>query len=101
MKTYGGVDVRSHDFLSSALVRREWSASRPEELNCTHSIGDCVGPSTGLADMGKRKFLTLPLLELRPLCRPDRSYWLYILRYPGSTIIIIIIIINQRGHAVA
>jgi hypothetical protein len=29
MKTYGGVDVQSNVFLTSALVGGEWSASRP------------------------------------------------------------------------
>jgi hypothetical protein len=29
MKTYGGVDVQIHIFLTSALVGGEWSASRP------------------------------------------------------------------------
>jgi hypothetical protein len=28
-----------------------------------------VGPRTGLDDLGNRTFLTLPGLELRPLCR--------------------------------
>jgi hypothetical protein len=32
----------------------------------------------------KRKFLTLPGLELQSLCRPARSQSLYRLRYPGS-----------------
>jgi hypothetical protein len=32
---------------------------------------------------GKRKFLFLPGLELRPLRRPARSQSLYRLRYPG------------------
>jgi hypothetical protein len=32
----------------------------------------------------KRKFLTIPGLELRPLGRPARSQSLYRLRYPGS-----------------
>jgi hypothetical protein len=35
-------------------------------------------------DLEKRKFLTLPGLELRPLGRPARSQSLYRLRYPGS-----------------
>jgi hypothetical protein len=43
-----------------------------------------VGPRTGLNDMEKRKFLTLPGLELRPLVRPARSQSLYRLRYTGS-----------------
>jgi hypothetical protein len=43
-----------------------------------------VGPRAGLYDMEKRKFLTLPGLELRPLGRPARSQSLYRLRYPGS-----------------
>jgi hypothetical protein len=29
MKTYGGVDVQIHIFLTLALVGGEWSASRP------------------------------------------------------------------------
>jgi hypothetical protein len=29
MKAYGGVDVYIHILLTSALVRGEWSASRP------------------------------------------------------------------------
>jgi hypothetical protein len=32
-----------------------------------------VGPRAGLDDMEKRKFLTLPGLELRPLGSPARS----------------------------
>jgi hypothetical protein len=42
-----------------------------------------VGPRAGLDDVEKRKFLTLPGLELRPLARPARSQSLYRLRYPG------------------
>jgi hypothetical protein len=47
----------------------------------THWIGGSVGPRAGLDDMEKRKFLTLPGLELRPLGRPSRSQSLYRLRY--------------------
>jgi hypothetical protein len=43
-----------------------------------------VGPRVGLEDVEKRKFLTLPGLELRPLGRPARSQSLYRLSYPGS-----------------
>jgi hypothetical protein len=43
-----------------------------------------VGHRTGLDDVEKRKFLTLPGLELRPLCCPARSQSLYRLSYPGS-----------------
>jgi hypothetical protein len=40
MKTYVGVDVYIHIFLTSALVRDDWSATRhgrftPEELHAT------------------------------------------------------------------
>jgi hypothetical protein len=38
----------------------------------------------GLDNVEKRKFLTLPGLELRPLCRPARSQSLYRMSYPGS-----------------
>jgi hypothetical protein len=37
----------------------------------------------GLDDVEKRKFLTSPGLELRPLLQPARSQALYRLRYPG------------------
>jgi hypothetical protein len=43
-----------------------------------------VDPRAGLDHMEKRKFLTLPGLELRPLGRVARSQSLYRLRYPGS-----------------
>jgi hypothetical protein len=41
-----------------------------------------VGPRAGLDDIEKRKFLTLPGLELRPVGRPARNQSLYQLRYP-------------------
>jgi hypothetical protein len=43
-----------------------------------------VDPRAGLDYIEKRKFLTLPGLELLPLSRPARSQCLYRLRYPGS-----------------
>jgi hypothetical protein len=43
-----------------------------------------MGPRAGLDDVEKRKFLTLPGLELRPLGPLARSQSLYRLRYPGS-----------------
>jgi hypothetical protein len=43
-----------------------------------------VDPRAGLDDVEKRKFLPLPRLELRPLCRPARSQQLYRLSYFGS-----------------
>jgi hypothetical protein len=79
MKAYGGGDVEIHIFLNSALVWGQWSTSRPgrftprERAPGTHSIGGWVDPRTGLDDVEKRKFLTLPGLELRPLSRPARS----------------------------
>jgi hypothetical protein len=90
MKTYMGVDVQIHVFLTSALVGVEWSASRPgsftpgERAPGTHWIGGCVDPRAGLDDLEKREFLTLLGLELRPLSRSARSQSLYRLRYPGS-----------------
>jgi hypothetical protein len=50
----------------------------------THWIGGWVDPRAGLGDLEKRKFLTVPGLELRDLGRPARSQSLYRLRYPGS-----------------
>jgi hypothetical protein len=79
MKAYGGVDVQIHIFLTSALAGGEWSASRPgrftprERASGTHWIEGWVDPRAGVDDLEKRKFLTLPGLELRPLSRPARS----------------------------
>jgi hypothetical protein len=83
MMAYGGVDVYSHIFLTSALVGGEWSASRPvrftpgERAPGTHWIGGWVGPRAGLDDVEKRKFLTVPGLELRPLSRLAHRQSLY------------------------
>jgi hypothetical protein len=43
-----------------------------------------VGPRAGMDNVEKRKFLTLPGLELQPLGRPARSQSLYRLLNPGS-----------------
>jgi hypothetical protein len=51
----------------------------------THWIGGWVGLRVGLEDMEKRKFLTIPGVELQPLGRPARSQSLYRLSYPGSS----------------
>jgi hypothetical protein len=48
----------------------------------THWIWGWVDPRAGLDDVEKRKFLTIPRLELRPLGRPARSQSLYRLLYP-------------------
>jgi hypothetical protein len=78
MKAYGGVNVKIHIFLTSALVGCEWSASRPSRFTPdTHWIGGWVNPRAGLNDVEKRKFLTLPGLELRPLDLEARSQSLY------------------------
>jgi hypothetical protein len=90
MKTYGRVDVQFHIFLTSVLFGGEWSTSLPgrftpeERATGTHWIGGWVGRRAGLDDVEKRKFLTIPGLELRPLGRPARSQSLYRLSYAGS-----------------
>jgi hypothetical protein len=95
MKAYGGMDVQIRIFLTSALDGCEWSASRPGRFTPggrapgTHWIGGWVGPRAGLDYMEKRKFLTLPGLELRPLRRPARSQSLYRLSYSGSRTFVI------------
>jgi hypothetical protein len=71
MKAYGGVDIYIHIFLTSELAGGEWSVSRPgrftpgEGAPGPHWIGGWVDPRAGLDDVEKRKFLTLPGLELR------------------------------------
>jgi hypothetical protein len=52
------------------LVGGEWSASLPGRFTPgTHWIEGWVAPKIGLNDVGKRQFLPLPGLELRPLSR--------------------------------
>jgi hypothetical protein len=50
----------------------------------THWTGGLVDPKTGLDDMEKWKFLTLPGLKLQPLGPPVGNQPLYRLRYHGS-----------------
>jgi hypothetical protein len=95
MKAYGGVDVLIDIFLTFALAGGEWAASRPscftpgERAPGTHWIGGWVDPRAGVGDLEKRKFLTLPGLELQPLS-PAHSQSLYPLRYPGSTMLVVL-----------
>jgi hypothetical protein len=74
MKAYGGVSGQFHAPAALPLGKEPG----------THWIRGWVDPRAGLDDVEKRKFLTLPGLELRPLCRAARSQSLYRLRYPGS-----------------
>jgi hypothetical protein len=72
-----------HVFLTSVSVGGEWSASSPDRFPPgeifpgtapgTQWVEGSVGPRIGLGDMEKRTFLTLPGLELRPLCHRARS----------------------------
>jgi hypothetical protein len=90
MNTYGGGGYLDPHFLTSALVRGEWSASRHFRFTSGERdpgnlwIGGRVDPNSGLNNVEKRKFLTLTGLELRPLGRPARGQSLNRLRYPGS-----------------
>jgi hypothetical protein len=85
MKAYGGVGAQIHIFLISELVGGERSASRYWCFTLgTYWIGGWVDPRVGLEYVEKRKFLTLPGLELRPLGRPARSQSLYRVRYLES-----------------
>jgi hypothetical protein len=73
----GEVDVQIHIFLTSALIgggQLQAPAALPEgRAPGTHWIGGWVGPKACLDDVEKRKFLTLPELELRSLGRSARS----------------------------
>jgi hypothetical protein len=74
MKTYGGVDVYIHFFLTSGLVRGELSASRPcrftpgERAPDTHCIGGWVGPRAGLDDVEMRNVNTKSCLKITLQC---------------------------------
>jgi hypothetical protein len=54
-----------------------------ERATGTHRKGGWMGPTAGLDDVERTKFLTLPGLEFRPLGRPARRQALYRRRYPG------------------
>jgi hypothetical protein len=88
------VNIYIHIFLTSALAGGEWSASRPyrftpvERATGIHWIGSWLDPRASVDGVKKRKFLTVPWLELQPLGRPARSQSLYQLRYPGSYILL-------------
>jgi hypothetical protein len=87
MESYGGVGalVCFHSFLTSTLVRGEWSASDPghfipyEKAPVTHWIRGLVGPRNGM----EKKLLTILGLELRSLGRPARNQSIHPLRYHG------------------
>jgi hypothetical protein len=66
MKTYEGVDVYIHVFLTSALAG-EVSDQIHASAAGTHWIEVFMGPRAGLDDLERRKFLILPGLELRHL----------------------------------
>jgi hypothetical protein len=71
MKTYWGVEVYLHAFLTSALDGGEWSTSRhgrftPRERALgTHWIGGWVGPRAVLDAVVKRK-IPSPRRESKP-----------------------------------
>jgi hypothetical protein len=79
MKAYGGysgrgVKVTTHFQLVPRS--RKCGSIHPllgERTPGTHWIGGWVDLRSGLDDVEKRKFLTLPGLELRPLGRPASS----------------------------
>jgi hypothetical protein len=71
MKTYWGVEVEVHIFLTSALDGGQWSASRPgrftlgERAPGTHWVGGWVGTRAVLDAVVKRK-IPSPRRESNP-----------------------------------
>jgi hypothetical protein len=65
MKAYWGSGVELHAFLTLALGRGEWSASRPRRFTPwegapgTNWIGGWVGPKAGLDTVVKRNIPSL------------------------------------------
>jgi hypothetical protein len=80
MKTYGGVDVSIHIFLTSASASGEWSTSRPCRFTPgAHWIGGCVGPRAGLDDVEKKnswfyRDLNSDLSAFQPLASRYTNY---------------------------
>jgi hypothetical protein len=87
------VDIQINAFLISALVAAEWLASRPQQLYPreialgTLWIREWVGPIIGLDDVGRRRTLSLPGLEVRTVGSPKRSPSLYRLSYPPPNLL--------------
>jgi hypothetical protein len=84
MKTYGGsgsTDLRIRDLDTSwkKVVSFTHRENSPRYL-----LDRRLGGPQGLDDMEKRKLLTLPGPELRPLGSPSRSQSLYQLSYRGT-----------------
>jgi hypothetical protein len=78
-------------FLDLGTNCSEWSASRPGRFTPGERAPDThwVDPRSGLDNVEKKKFLTLPELEFRPLGRPAPRQSLYRLRWPGSSWILV------------
>jgi hypothetical protein len=94
MKAFEGMNVYFQVFLTSALVRGEWLASRsvrftPGEISprCNR-IGGWVDHRTDLDEVENRKFLTLPGLEILPsVAQPLASCycsWFILLLLPND-----------------
>jgi hypothetical protein len=75
MKTYGGMDVYIHRFLTSALFGGEWSAACSGRFTLgVRTLGThWLGPRTDLDDVERRKILPLLGLQPRPSDRQARS----------------------------
>jgi hypothetical protein len=91
---------------TTTLVGGEWSAScsvrftPKERAPVIHWIGGWVGQRAGLDDVDNRKLFTLPRLGFRPLYRPDRGQSLDWLGYPGSWIILALILLSFEIMAI-
>jgi hypothetical protein len=79
---------RSRIFILGGQLHALASLIPGENAPGTHWIGGWVALRTGLRDVDKRKFLALPGLELRTLCRPARRQSLYRLSYTGSCLFV-------------
>jgi hypothetical protein len=99
MKAYGEWMYRStlswtrHYFEVSGQLHAPPVIPPRKEPPTPYWVGGWIGPSAGLDDLKKRKFLTLLGLELQPLCCPARSQSLYRLRHPGSPFIYCMVVI--------
>jgi hypothetical protein len=83
MKTYWGVEVELHAFLTSVLGGGEWSASCSGRfIPCTHYMGGWVESSAVMDVVAKRKIVSVPLSEVEPwLSSP-----LYLFKYVNHII---------------
>jgi hypothetical protein len=82
MKTYGKVDVQIHAFVTLAPIGGQWSASCTgyfgpgKRAAGSHWTRNCVGPTTSLDHVKRRKFLSYQDSSPQSAAKTISLFWL-------------------------